>query len=402
MKYILLVSALMFCLTADASGWIKRANYGGPARHRSTAFSIGQKGYLGLGHINSITNILFEDFWEYDPSSNSWTQKANFGGGLRYHAYGFSFNNKGYVGTGRDVTGGYENDTWEYDPTTNVWTEKANFPGTPRRGAIAFVVDTLAFVGTGQISGSYTNTFYAYAPASDTWYTAPTMPAPGRTSSVAFSIDGNGYVGTGNVGGGSTDFWQYHRATNTWIQKANVGTTIRQEATGFAVHGYGFIGTGDNYSSGTNYGDFWKYDPIANTWVQIEDFEGAKRRYLSSFVIGDRAYTGTGTNGTNFKDFWEFDFFLSEISREIEANEVIAYPNPANSVLKLDINGVSNNTLKKLKLTIFNLKGQIIATNADLASSIQIPVASWENGIYLYRLTYSDHIVKSGKIIVQH
>ena len=102
MKTVLSLFFILAMSSASlASGWIAKANYGGSARHRTTAFSIGNKGYIGLGHINSITNILYEDFWEYNPASNSWTQKANFGGGLRYHAHGFSMNGKGYVGTGR-------------------------------------------------------------------------------------------------------------------------------------------------------------------------------------------------------------------------------------------------------------------------------------------------------------
>ena len=31
-----------------------------------------------------------KDFWEYDPATNAWTQKANFGGTGRANAAGFS------------------------------------------------------------------------------------------------------------------------------------------------------------------------------------------------------------------------------------------------------------------------------------------------------------------------
>ncbi|HEY4798982.1 MAG TPA: hypothetical protein VII99_07905 [Bacteroidia bacterium] len=37
---------------------------------------------------------FFNDFWEYDPSNNTWTAKANFGGSARFRATGFS------IGTG--------------------------------------------------------------------------------------------------------------------------------------------------------------------------------------------------------------------------------------------------------------------------------------------------------------
>lgn len=87
------------------------------------------KGYIGLGHINAVSNVSYQDFWEYDPSTNTWTQIADFGGGLqRYHSIGFSANGKGYVGLGREEDGDYENDLWEYDPLSNTWLQKTNFP----------------------------------------------------------------------------------------------------------------------------------------------------------------------------------------------------------------------------------------------------------------------------------
>ena len=43
----------------------------------------------------------YKDFWEYDPATNTWTQKADFGGTTRSVAVGFSIGSKGYIGTGR-------------------------------------------------------------------------------------------------------------------------------------------------------------------------------------------------------------------------------------------------------------------------------------------------------------
>jgi hypothetical protein len=43
--------------------------------------------------------MYYRDFWEYDPSSNVWTRKADFGGKKRSDAVGFSVGGKGYLGT---------------------------------------------------------------------------------------------------------------------------------------------------------------------------------------------------------------------------------------------------------------------------------------------------------------
>jgi hypothetical protein len=50
-------------------------------------------------------------FWEYDPTNNVWTRKADLGGEPRYGAFGFSINSVGYIGTG-DNSNGYQKDFW--------------------------------------------------------------------------------------------------------------------------------------------------------------------------------------------------------------------------------------------------------------------------------------------------
>jgi hypothetical protein len=101
--------------------WTQKADFGGGTRGYAFGFSIDSKGYIGSGNnFNS-----HDDFWEYNPSTNVWTQKANFGNGIA-GGYGFSIDSKGYV-----VAGG-NNEFWEYDPASDVWTQKADFTGVGR------------------------------------------------------------------------------------------------------------------------------------------------------------------------------------------------------------------------------------------------------------------------------
>src|SRR4029079_13640279 len=112
-------------LTAKADYWTQKANFGGGNRAYAVGFSIDNKGYAGLGPGAGAQN----DFWEFDPAVNSWTQKANFPGGTpRYGAIGVSMGTKGYIGTGTSVAQTF-NDFWEWDQATNVWVQKANFGG---------------------------------------------------------------------------------------------------------------------------------------------------------------------------------------------------------------------------------------------------------------------------------
>ncbi len=175
----------------------------------AVGFSIGRKGYIGTGN-DGINN--HRDFWEYDPSTNLWTQKTDFGGTARTWATGFSIGSKGYIGTGFDNVSFYK-DFWEYDPVTNGWIQKADFGGTARAGA------------------------------------------------GGLSISGKGYIGTGNdnIAPLTKDFWEYDPSTNSWAQKADFGGAVRWYPAGFSIGSKGYLGTGIDYP--THFNDFWEYTP---------------------------------------------------------------------------------------------------------------------------------------------
>ena len=118
------------------------------------AFSIGDKGYLGIGWIHQNGNntpMLFE----YDPATDHWTRKADFPGTLRSNSVFFSLpNGRAYVGLGTTLDLQYLKDFWEYNPVTDSWRRLTDFPGTARYSAVAFTIGDKAFIGFG-----YDNTF---------------------------------------------------------------------------------------------------------------------------------------------------------------------------------------------------------------------------------------------------
>ena len=85
----------------------------------ATGFSIGNYGYIGIGDTSMGYNLSLQDFWQYNPNTNTWCQVANYGGGTREYAPAFVIGNKGYVGTGCKVVGTsyvYYKDFWEFTP----------------------------------------------------------------------------------------------------------------------------------------------------------------------------------------------------------------------------------------------------------------------------------------------
>ena len=244
MKKSVILIIILFCSLLNAGNvlsapdtWTQKTDLGGSGRYSSAGFSIGSKGYIGTGVINnnnynncgcfsngsSITCIScymetydLADFWEYDSTSDTWTQKADFGGGTRDFAVGFSIGGKGYMGTGEgELYPYYKNDFWEYDPVSNIWTQKADFGGTARNGA------------------------------------------------VGLSIGSKGYIGTGFDSSTQKDFWEFEPATNTWTQRVDFGGTAREDAVAFSIGNAGYVTTG--FLNFYNKQDLWEYDAFDTT-----------------------------------------------------------------------------------------------------------------------------------------
>jgi N-acetylneuraminic acid mutarotase len=276
-----------FTMEKTPAGWVQKPNFPGEPRREAIGFSIGNKGYMGLGSGGG------NDFWEYHPALNRWTQKTNGPGNI---VVGFSIGNKGYIYTGSQLK-----NFWEYDPATNRWTPKANFTGDARSGAVGFTIENKGYVGTGynKSTKDYKKDFWEYDPAANIWTRKADFAGDARTDAVGFAIGNKGYMGTGYgspLSGYKKDFWEYDPVTNIWTRKADFAGEIRIKPVGFSIENKGYMGIG--YSS-----HFWEYEPVSNVWTRKEDFAGGERGYAAGFVVGNKGYIGTGYV---YPHFWEY------------------------------------------------------------------------------------------------
>lgn len=229
-------------------------------------FSIGQNVFLALGY-DTITNFAKNNLWEFNPINGSWTQKADFPGQLRLNAAGFSIGSKGYLGTGQlsdSVNFGVFKDFWEYDTLLNTWTQKADFGGGPIYMAVGFSIGSKGYFGNGEDSlSNLLNNFWEYDPITDHWNQIANFPGVPRFTTIAFSIGNKGYAGTGcDFTYYYDDFYEYDPNINSWSQKANFGGGLRGNAVGFSIGTKGYLGSGMFYGcafGGTS--DFWQYTP---------------------------------------------------------------------------------------------------------------------------------------------
>jgi N-acetylneuraminic acid mutarotase len=195
--------------------WSQKANFPGDPEYGMVAFGINNYGYLGLGGTSPI-------IWQYDPAADFWTQKVNFPGTASSYPVSFVIGNYGYVGTGMNglntATGSQE--FFQYDPSSDTWNKRADFPGVGRNMAAGFAIGNFGYLGTGfGVNGNELSDFWQYNPSSDRWIQKNDFGGGIRGQAIGFSGAGQGYLGFGigvqhqvepNVTSASfDDLWEY-------------------------------------------------------------------------------------------------------------------------------------------------------------------------------------------------
>jgi len=235
-------------------------------RQEGVGFSIIGKGYITGGMYEGLASFSYPiDTWEYDPIKNLWYQRSNFPriGGI-WKGTAFSIDSLGYVGLG--IAGfvdsyhepGEKNDFYQFNPKTNKWTQLNDFPGAPRSGAVGFSMNGKGYVGLGYRydlgSGfNFYTDFWEYDPITDEWTRLPDFPGEGRTNAIGFGLDGECYLGLGQI----NDFYKYNLETKTWESLNYLPCGVREFTNSFLVNNGIYYG-GGSYSY-SPYSDFWLY-----------------------------------------------------------------------------------------------------------------------------------------------
>lgn len=397
MKTKLFIALFAISTIANAQGvWTQKAPFSGIARWGAISFSIGSKGYVGGGYDGSNN---FSDFWEFDPSANTWTQRAPIPVARRA-AYSFEINNKGYVCLGANSTSVPTlTDLWEYDPTTNSWNAKANFPGTARYGGTGFAIGSKGYVccgNEGTASGPLSNQLWEYDPSINSWNQKTNFMGNARYGMThgSFVIGAKAYVGLG--GNSSTqfsDFYAYDQTTDSWSQVANYPGAGRGYPFGFGTCYKGYMGTG--HGSGIPYSDFWQYDAFINSWTQVASYGGGNRWLMAGFVIDGKAYAGTGYDFTNnYKDWWQYTCGENSISEINFDNYFSVSPNPSIGKFNITCDKFQINNIE-----IINTSGEKIYSSDVTGRLAVVNLSLQPNGIYFLHVK-SDKATAVKKIII--
>ncbi|MBL4863031.1 MAG: T9SS type A sorting domain-containing protein [Crocinitomicaceae bacterium] len=381
MKEIILSLVLLFS-TGDsfASMWIKRADFGAQGRHRATGISIGNKGYMGLGHFNGAgPNIILKDWWQYDPGTNSWSQKADYignNGNGTYAVLAFGMDKYGYIGGGQVAS---TTAFYRYDPVTNSWSQVAASPTLPVNTK-GFVIGDKGYYLDG-------NAVYEYNSTNNVWTSKNFAPFSINIWNSTFTIDNKGYVKT------NTGLWEYKPTIDQWASRAPFPGLSSAGGVGFTHRNKGYVVCGYGVWLSDLTSEVWEYDPATNLWTIMPEFPGSSRRFCSGFTIGDRAYFGIGTNGTNFSDLWEFSV-LADLEEIFDETKFAVYPNPAVE----SINFRSEN-LNTFNLDVFDALGNHIHSRAAENGHVQMTRQNLPSGNYFYQVQLDGKIVHSDHFI---
>ena len=400
---LILLSGFMAVSATAQLAWLQMPDYPGAGKFGLTAFSINDKGYMGLGEDSGGTNST--DWYEYDPIGNTWTAKASLPSDAKTNLVSFVINGKGYVTTGQTASGfSNSNETWEYDPVADSWTAKADFSGSARMNACGFSLNGKGYVGTGFVGGAVTGDFYEFDPVANSWTAKASLPGSTRNGAVAFTAGNKGYIGMGcawNASSYYTDLYEYDPTADSWTQKADFPLPYIGNAVGYSSANAGFVLAGYySQNQGISHNPmnmFYKYEPASDSWTLEGTFPGYPRGYAAGFSLSNDIYIGGGgranvpANGPVYTDFWKLSNGLTLfVEPGGEQSYINIYPNPASGTITID--SPSGDKIETVR--VYNMNGQLLLIQSTDKVGSELNVSALSQGIY-----FIEAVTKSGEII---
>lgn len=353
----------------STDSWTQKADFPGTARAAANGFSVNNKGYVACGN----DGIRKNDVWEFDPIANNWTKKNDFPGQPREGAFSFTIGAKAYLGAGLisiSPTVVRGNDFWEYDPTNDTWIQKSDILGLPIGWPVGFSIGSKGYMGTGN-DGNKQKYFYEYDPSIDKWTQKADFGGIGRFQAVGLAVGGKGYIGLGDRSGGFTnDFWEYNPTLDTWTQRASFGGQSRTLSTGFATSNKAYVGTG----FGVLYAplnDFWEYTPCSSPVISVEPSNNivsyGEAASFSVVVTNASSYHWQLDTGTGFTNIAEGDIYSNTTTSTLN----ISLPTVAMSGYKYrcEINGYCAETITTNGIATLTVAPKLIVINPSADQS---------------------------------
>lgn len=329
---------LLLCGNLFSQSWNQTMSFPGTPRDDASYFKLGTKHYIGTGR--EVGFGCTRDFYAFDENTLTWNASAALPVGKeRQYASSCSWNDKGYLIGGVDCSGTYQNDFWTYDPVTDSWTELNVLPSGGRAGMVQFVLnDTMYCVG-GKNATGILNEVWAYDFVSQTWIQKNNLPSDGIWRGIAFTFQNKGYVGLGrnnlnNQTGINSEILKYDSNLDSWSVVPNLNWGTRS-----------YIGHAQTDSLLFLFGGLSETNQILVSTERIHlndfsveilaDFPSIPRKGGVSFLVQNNFYYSTGVStDTRFNETWQ----LANVSalKEITSFKVQIFPNPSSTEITIE------------------------------------------------------------------
>ena len=335
-----------------------------------------------------------DDFYQYDPINDSWTELTPFPGAPRGFAIGDTWNGKAYFGFGHDGTS-LLNDLWEFDPSSMSWTELAPCPCAARTHPAMIAHNGKVFVGLGNNSIENMNDWWEYDITLNTWSQKDDLPSQSRHHPYQFGINDYVYTGFGHGNDIFNDWFRYDITTETWNQVTTLPAEGRVAGTQFSYNGLGYVlsGDGDNHDS-METGEFWAYDPISDNWEEMPPHPEGSRWAPASFIINGEVYIINGTSFSQYvTEIYKYNLDSALSIHELTNSNIRIYPNPSTDFINIDVPANL-----KYHTNIYDLNGRLISRSKNKAV---IEIQALPLGVYLIEITDLDSDHKAVEKIVK-
>lgn len=147
-----------------SDSWSSIPDLPGQGRHHPFQFTVNGNVYAGMGHAG---NTIFDDWYELNTSTDTWTKMSDFPGEARVAGTQLDHNGKGYVlsGDGDNHSAMPTGEFWEYEHSTDSWTQLTPHPGRSRWAPGSFVINDEVYIvgGLDRLASTLRTEVYKFA-----------------------------------------------------------------------------------------------------------------------------------------------------------------------------------------------------------------------------------------------